>query len=103
MPIDPKDPEDRSYNGDRILVGKFPYDFVEPQRWDIVVFKYPGDAKTNYIKRLVGLPGETVHIEHGDIFTKHEDSALEIQRKPPAKQRAMAQIVYDNDYIVEDI
>jgi signal peptidase I len=103
MPIDPKDPEDRSYNGDRILVGKFPYDFVEPQRWDIVVFKYPGDAKTNYIKRLVGLPGETVHIEHGDIFTKHEDSALEIQRKPPAKQRAMAQIVYDNDYIVEDM
>src|SRR5688572_17755735 len=52
----------QTYEGDRILVNKFSYDLAEPKRWDIVVFKYPEDAKTNYIKRLVGLPGESVFI-----------------------------------------
>ena len=51
------DPRYPSFNGDRILVDKLVYDFAEPRRWDVVVFKYPEDGKTNYIKRLVGLPG----------------------------------------------
>ena len=90
-----------SYNGDRILVAKFPYDFVEPDRWDIVVFKFPNDAKTNYIKRLVGLPHETVKLFHGDVFTKPDGGVnYQIQRKSPVKQLAMAQIVYDNNYLV---
>ena len=61
------DVNQRSFNGDRILVSKFAYQFREPRRWDVIVFKYPGNAKVNYIKRLVGLPGETLRIQHGDI------------------------------------
>ena len=103
MSVDPELPagqENPAYNGDRILVGKFPYDFGEPRRWDVVVFKYPGDAKVNYIKRLVGLPGESIHIFHGNVHTKGQsDSDFHIQRKPPDKLRAMMQLVYDNDYI----
>ncbi len=49
-----------TYGGDRILVSKFNFEFTEPRRWDVTVFKYPGEAQTNYIKRLVGLPGETL-------------------------------------------
>ena len=45
-----------------------PTSSAEPQRWDVIVFKYPGDAPTNFIKRLVGLPGETIRIQHGDIW-----------------------------------
>ncbi|MCY2965847.1 MAG: signal peptidase I, partial [Planctomycetota bacterium] len=52
---------DEIFAGDRILVNKFPYEFSDPVRWDVVVFKYPDGAKTNYIKRLVGLPGEELH------------------------------------------
>src|SRR6185295_18185864 len=59
---DSKIPVQRSYNGDRILVNKYGYTFSDPQRWDVVVFKFPGDAKVNYIKRLVGLPGEKLWI-----------------------------------------
>lgn len=93
-----------SYNGDRILVAKFPYDFRDPKRWDVVVFKFPGDAKTNYIKRLVGLPGETVRIQHGDILTRAAgDEDFKIVRKDPAKMRAMLQLVYDNNYIVDQM
>jgi len=64
------DPRYPSFNGDRILVNKFAYDFAEPDRWDVVVFRYPEDAKVNYIKRLVGLPGETVSLAE----QRHDDA-----------------------------
>jgi signal peptidase I len=95
-----------SYNGDRILVGKFPYDFADPERWDVVVFKYPGDAKTNFIKRLVGLPKETVRIQRGDLYVKPEgagDDEFTIARKPPDKVQAMLQEVYSSDYPAPDL
>jgi signal peptidase I len=89
----------RSYNGDRILVDKLAYVFDDPKRWDVVVFHYPNDATTNYIKRLVGLPGETVRIQHGDIWTRRENEEFRIARKRPEKLLAMLQPVFDNDYM----
>ena len=41
-----------------------------PERWDVVVFRYPEEPEVSYIKRLVGLPGETIRIYHGDIYIK---------------------------------
>lgn len=90
-----------SYNGDRILVAKFPYYFGDPERWDVAVFRFPGGAKTNYIKRIVGLPGETIRIQYGDVFVRRPgESAFTIARKPPEKILAMMQPVYDNDYVL---
>lgn len=98
------DPNQRSFNGDRILVSKFAYLLEEPQRWDVIVFKYPGNAKQNYIKRLIGLPGESVMIRHGDVYTRRfaDDVSTErfvIQRKPPDKVEAMLQTVHDTQYV----
>ncbi len=96
--------KETSYKGDRILVAKFPYDFRDPQRWDVAVFKYPGGAETNFIKRVVGLPEETVKISHGDILTKRDgERRFTIARKPPLKLEAMLQPVYDNDYVLPEI
>ena len=92
------DPAYPSFNGDRILVSKFAYDFAEPKRWDVVVFKYPEDAKTNYIKRLIGLPNETVSIAGGDIWTTRAGGTATIARKPPEKILAMLQCVHDSRY-----
>lgn len=89
-----------SFTGDRILVAKFPYQFGDPQRWDVAVFRFPGGATTNYIKRIVGLPRETVRIRHGNLWVKRDgESAFTIARKPPYKVRAMLQPVYDNDCV----
>jgi signal peptidase I len=64
------------------------------------VFKYPNEAATNYIKRLVGLPNETVRIWHGDIYVKRTgESEFRLARREPSKIVAMAQTVYDNDYV----
>ncbi len=105
--VDPSRPGGKAnpvYNGDRVIVSKFAYDFSAPKRWDVFVFKYPGNASMNYIKRLVGLPNETLGIHHGDLFlrpTDDEQAPPEIARKPPEKVLAMAQPVYDNDYVVD--
>ena len=79
-PDNPQHASYPSYNGDRILVGKFAYELADPQRWDVIVFKFPGDAttdaRTNFIKRLVGLPGETVRIQHGDMWIRRGRGAV---------------------------
>ena len=54
--------------GDRILVSKFIYRFKEPRQGDIIVFKSPEDKKKDFIKRLIGLPGDTVEISNGSIL-----------------------------------
>ena len=95
-------PEDPDYNGDRIVVNKYLYTLTDPQRWDVVVFKFPGNAQMNYIKRLVGLPGEVIRILHGDLFVGKQlgadDSEFKIARKPPDKVLDMRQLVHDTNY-----
>jgi len=54
--------------GDRILVNKFIYKFKDPERGDVIVFKSPEDKKKDFIKRLIGLPGETVEIANGTVL-----------------------------------
>ena len=91
-------PATPSYKGDRILVSKYEYHLSDPRRWDVIVFKYPGDASTNFIKRLVGLPNETIRIFHGDIYVRMMNSdRFTIARKPPEKILAMLQPVSDDD------
>ncbi len=54
--------------GDRILVNKFIYKFREPKRGEVIVFISPEDKKKDFIKRLVGLPGESVQIANGIVL-----------------------------------
>jgi signal peptidase I len=51
-----------------ILVNKLAYRLGSFQRGDIIVFHFPGDPKEDYIKRVIGLPGETVDIKEGHVF-----------------------------------
>jgi signal peptidase I len=95
--------ETPSFKGDRILVMMFPYDLPflpgsrPPERWDVVVFRYPEEPEVSYIKRLIGLPGETIRIRHGDIFVKKVgQDTFALARKPLRHQAAMQINVYDD-------
>lgn len=98
----------KKYNGDRILVNKYIYTVSDPQRWDVVVFKFPGNAQMNYIKRLVGLPGETIRVFQGDLFTSTKERTADqaelsqgdfkIANKPADVLLAMRQLVHDTNY-----
>lgn len=57
------------YNNDNLIVDKISYRFHEPERFDVVVFPYEYTKNTYYIKRIIGLPGETVRIDtDGNIY-----------------------------------
>ena len=58
--------------GDKLFVNKYLYRFEMPKRGDIIVFKYPNDPKKDFIKRLVGLGGETVEIRDGKIYVDNK-------------------------------
>ncbi|MCZ7631889.1 MAG: S26 family signal peptidase [Phycisphaerales bacterium] len=101
----------RLLGGDRIFVLKYLYSVYDPSRFDAAVFKYPGRPQENYIKRLVGLPGEEVALVDGDVFvrpaaaraagaTQSDWTANDwtIARKPERVQRALWMPVYDSRY-----
>ena len=93
-------------SGDRVLVLKTLYPFFEPKRFDVVVFKNPTDTQglaANYIKRLIGLPNETLWIADGEIFAKKGDSPFLIQRKPEHVQKSLWRPVSNSDSIPTDI
>lgn len=54
--------------GNRIIGNRLAYMSSDPKRGDVVVFYYPDDETQKYIKRIIGLPGETVYIEHGTVY-----------------------------------
>lgn len=81
------------FNGDQIFVLKSVYQFFEPKRWDVIVFKNPTEPHINYIKRCIALPGETLQIVDGDIFVNGH-----IQRKPKKVQEELWMTIYNNDY-----
>ena len=55
------------HDRDYLIVNKFDYRFQAPQRGDVIVFKSPTIPNTNFIKRIIGLPGETVKIENNQV------------------------------------
>lgn len=63
--------------GDRIFGYRLAYINKDPQRYDIVIFKYPDDESTLFIKRIIGLPGETVQIKDGKVYINGSNAALD--------------------------
>lgn len=64
--------EPNFHDGDYLIVDEISYRFSEPRRGDVIVFKFPENPSQKYIKRIIGLPGETVEIENGKVFVEKE-------------------------------
>ena len=94
------DSNQRSFTGDRILVNKFSYAFRDPERWQVVVFRFPGNPKQPYIKRLIGLPGESIRIAGGDVYVAREPEPgdYKIVRKPDNRLLSMLQLVHHSNH-----
>jgi signal peptidase I len=69
-------------NLDYLIVDELVYDFHAPARGDVIVFRYPGDPSIFYIKRIIGLPGETVSINHGIVTITKTDGTTETLSEP---------------------
>lgn len=69
--------ENTIMTGDRIFGNRLVYTFGDPKRGDIVIFKFPDDESQLYIKRVIGLPGETVNIVDGKVYINDNQVPLE--------------------------
>ncbi len=84
-------------HGDQLLVQKHVYDFRAPRRWETVVFRNPASPGEAYVKRVTGLPGESIRIADGDVFINQK-----IARKSLADQMSCRIPVSDLQYVATD-
>lgn len=90
-------------NGDHLLVDKISYRFTDPKRFEIIVFPFQFDKDTYYIKRIIGMPGETVQIDYdGNIYINgeilEEDYGKEVILNPGRASEPIA--LGDDEYFV---
>ena len=64
--------ENTILTGDRLIGFRLAYLFHEPERGDIVIFKYPDDESQNFVKRVIGIPGDVINIRNGYVYVNGE-------------------------------
>ena len=69
--------ENTIMTGDRIFGNRLAYLLGGPERYDIVIFRYPDDESQLFIKRVIGLPGETVEIIDGKVYIDGSETPLD--------------------------
>ena len=69
--------ENTIMQGDRIFGNRLAYVMTDPKRYDIIIFKYPDDTSKTFIKRIIGLPGETVEIKDGNVYINGSETPLD--------------------------
>lgn len=90
---------DTLFDGDNLIVDKITYRFRDPERFEVIVFPFHGNRKDHYIKRVIGLPGESIRIsKEGEIYINglilEEDFGKEVMVSPG---RADTEIVLGAD------
>jgi signal peptidase I len=85
-------------DGEFVFVSKLSYKLGEPQRGDVIVFRYPRDPEEEYIKRLIGLPGDHVRISDGQVFINNQLITEPYIAAAPYYQSEW--VVPDNTYFV---
>lgn len=69
--------ENTIMTGDRVIGSRLSYRFEDPKRGDIAIFRFPDNEKIYYVKRIIGLPGETVDIVDGKVYINGSDEPLD--------------------------
>src|SRR3990167_159409 len=93
------------HSGDYLILDEISYRMKNPQRGDVIVLKYPRDLSQRFIKRVIGLPGETVNVKDGKIIIYKDGKILNLDEKnylPDLKNTEgnINTILADNEYFV---
>lgn len=91
--------EPNFHEGQRLLVNKVIYKFADPKRGDVVIFHAPGNLNGDYIKRVIGLPGDTVEIEGNAVYI-NGTRLVEPYIKDPPRYTFEEQEIPDGEYFV---
>ena len=90
---------------DYLIVDEISYRFKDPARGDVTIFRYPKNPKIFYIKRIIGLPGETVEVKDGKIIIKNAENPDGLALTEPYinddfKREEYAQTLKEDEYFV---
>ena len=69
--------ENTIMTGDRVIGFRLSYLFEEPERGDVIIFRFPDDEKTYYVKRIIGIPGDVIDIKDGHVYLNNSDTPLD--------------------------
>ncbi len=78
---------------DRLFIDKFFFRFEKISRGDVVVFHYPRDPEKSYIKRVIGLPGDSIFIDHGRVWINGEPREETYVPRRYRDTRSMAELI----------
>ena len=92
--------EPNFHDNEYLIIDEVNYRFNPPARGDIVVFKYPYDPKQFFIKRVIGLPGETVILKDGGVYIKNDQNPDGWQLKEDYLGPNVTTMVYNDDQII---
>lgn len=97
--------QDTFHSGEYLIVDQLSYDFHRPNRGDVIVFRYPRDPSKFFIKRVIGLPGDTINIEGSTVrITNKEFPNGHILNEPYIKSMApgagVNEVLGDREYFV---
>lgn len=94
--------ENTIMTGDRVIGSRLSYRFEDPKRGDIAIFRFPDNEKIYYVKRIIGLPGETVDIVDGKVYINGSDEPLDEPyiREPMILEAPMHFEVPENSYFM---
>ena len=74
---------------DTVLVDRLAYLHGDPRRFDVAVFRFPLDRSRSFVKRIWGLPGDTLRIANGDVQRRRDDQSWQTLQRPPGVMRGM--------------
>lgn len=88
-------------NGEFIIVNKLAYKLGTPSYGDVVVFQFPRNPNQEYIKRIIGLPGDTVHISNGHVYVNEQEFNEPYIAAPPSYSGTWI-VPNDNIFVLGD-
>jgi signal peptidase I len=92
------------YEHQRLLVSKIVYNFHEPERGDVIIFRPPYEGQDSFIKRVIGLPGERIEIRQGQVYIHQtEGTVLELDEpyiEDPARWQFIGEVIPEGEYFV---
>lgn len=100
--VDGPSMEPTLWDSERLIVSKFIYRFSQPQRGDIIVFRYPRRPDTDFVKRVIAVAGETVEIRMGRVYVNGQIFEEHFKTKPSLTSYPKVEVPQGTVFVLGD-